>query len=1473
MSCTYIYNNKQYSKERLLRLLIDELPIQDQSESVEFLKKYLNLTDAEINIVQGLIDNRSLGRLQADGSVLLSDRSTLSTAKHEAFHRVWRMYLTPDEREFAIRDFKLKKGWSDLLDPYRKLYKNRSEVELIEEYFADEFEDFTLQPTTFNTTQPLLNFFQRIFNFLKQILGLKPKDINSIYSRILRQEFTGAPKFKNPYAVDQRIIHNTEFSVEQKNEIVSTLTQKFIKTAFDANLNVDDPLAFEAARIKNVLDVARYDLIEEMNTAAETAGVQEIADQANAIYDDLDLYLTDTGNSEIWESVKTRLTHMGFSISEKSNADYDEVLDDDVQKTREFLSSVEIDPYSSISTKIKMVLAAFTTTAPTVNYQFQTPNNPVQEFLNLAVALANTPPSEFMVKLASLQLPYQDDLFKLLETDIHTRNKLISQLSLTLNQFQIFEFGENESAYFFNANQNTAQVKLIRTWTANFVQASTNYQKWVTTVTALNTPQVSTERRLAALGIKIDPRVNVGSLVNTIYTTLTTAINAPNFNLDVSNPFKSLKIDGYVRDLANLQAQYETQTSLMIQVGDKKLYPLNLNTQQTTLLNAITYAQTKFLPEMSIEDRLEILKRYAPFITSAYHYSKVNGQIKIHNKWLAQILEGKSIQLVISYLGQNKRGDQVEFSDLDEPDLLAAHINGALTGVVMSMKHSDRSTFFAYKMEPLYGKAQASSVNALLDGLTSDILNVIQNEVRISKLLKDNNVAIQYITATKQPRGFEELLGARSAEVMNGSAITNSDIRQIRDVVNTKFKEFKEYVFDRNVEKSIHAETLRNFNNDLDLTLAAAFANETANHIYESMTFSGDLRVFKNGNDLFKRLSPQSSTGQLLVDDERTENFIRAEFDRTYEVLDPRTGETTTINTAQTLAPKGLFRAITLKEEEIYGSNLSSPVEVNGVQLTSKLTGKVESKLFMIFEYNFLNDKEIRDSNTDEELIAKIQLYEKKYKSNNENDGQSYMSLPAFKQYQIRLGNWNEGFELIYKIEMSAAKVKSLDELKDLEVEYRGTTFKPFQQSSFLQPVINNRKVKLEPIHTLKTQFAGYTIPQNLLDAGVSDLWFNTVLKTSQHVIVPTHVVGTNLQLMNHTMLSKGIDIIHMGSANKVGGIDPQIAATKNLSKFPLSETLDKVANSGLTFYNDRGEFNASPIEEHLDLFAYYGFWNQQKDQVKIGNKVKDEIKGSTQSLKIIVSNLLSDGVERFEGAAKLINEYKNVVDSIVLSRKNAFLSEIGYTDTFTNVNELKDIILSSTQVQNAPDNVRNSVINFFEDVEQGLESSPMKNKIENVLYALITNNIISFDRSGTSMPIAAQTGYEAFGSRTDFNKGRLKFYDAIFNEEGEIIEVTPAEIIMPLPSYWIKPLMKWAKETYNITNLIDALEALNAKLKTKNALVKGLRIPNQQLSSNDIYRIAAFTLPTFTNYIVVPTETVNKVGEDLRLEVLYKLG
>lgn len=1458
LNCSFKYKDRSYSSEGILRKLTQELPNRNQDDSIKWLKEYLNIDDNEVDIVLGLIDNKSLGRFQRDGSFLLSSLATEATTYHEAFHRVFRMYLSPEQRIEMYKDVKRRPNYKSLIAKYANDYQ--SEESQIEEFLADEFSDYVLNPESFKSND--LTFFQKLIKFLKSIVGIKDNTV--LYDRILSKEFTYTPRY-NPYdSADQVLISGTTFTVEQKQEVIGSFLQRLLSNVLNQGIDITDFLTSKSDNLELMIQATKDQLVDDMEN--------DYPDQALAVLEDLE----SGENSDIWKGVLRMLDMIGITVNQEeslvqeqtkdpevSEDGFEDSMDEESKASREFSVSFETDPKSSMSIKLKLILASLTD-GETTNYKFKKPVSWTKAFNTVATRMAGVPTEEFRNELRALDLNYKTDLINILDKNFQFGNKFISEMSKTINEFYIYKLDKGE-AYLFSANANTRTEKIVRDWKNNLIKNSQQLfgtKNWSEEMQRLiNKGPI---RILNHLGITVDSRVEDLSIADS----MTTAMNRKKYAIDPANPFVSLDIEGYVKQLASKQAEYEEQVDLMARVADKKLYTLGLNTQQTILLNGIAYAQSKFTKDMTDEQKVEILKKYAEFAASEFNLSKINGKIVVNNKWLERILAGEKLKVVIASSMENST-DERTVDELTEPDLMSLHITGALQGLTMSMKHSDRSTFFAYTFgnNPLYGLADASSEQDLLDKLTNDILRVIENEVKVTKFMQDNKVAVQYL-------GTKDLKSGFAGMVSNPENPSATDIAKIGTIVKNKFNEYVDKIKelglvsdDLSKTPGLNKEIITKYGN-VRLALASAFVNETSSHIYESMLFSGDLRAFKNADDLFKRLAPQSSTGQMMVTDDLTHDRIKQELDVDHEIYNPLTGKTEVINAKNTFhGDMGKFRSITLLEREDYKSKLMEPAISNGQPLISKLTGNQESVIFMIYEDNFLKDTQFREANTDKQIEDKIRLYEKKYSTANENDGQSYMSLPAFKQYQMRLGDWTDGFELVYRIEMELAKYSNLNDAKDITITFKGQTFKPFDlsNSNFKERTLGRKTIKLEPIHTLKTQFAGYSVPENL-QADV-DYAFNSVYKTSQHVLLPSAIIGTNLQLMNVSMLTNGLDIIHMGSANKVGGVDPKMAANKYKDLYADRKYINDIAERGLDFYSKEGIFNHEAITENLDITSYLSDWKYLKDQVRIGNKTKKEIKGSTQSLKILLSNLIINGEERFPGAEQLVELYKQVVKESVSNNRDDLFEEIGYVDgEFESLDQLRDVILNSTQVKNSADNVKNSIINFFANPELGLETVPLKNKIEYVLYSLITKNIISFDRSGSSYPQAASTGYEPYGSRVSdaSNDDAVKFYTFEFDENG-VSKVNPAEIIIPLPMDWIKPLMKWAKTN----NLIEAIDKLNKEISIRpdDFQVKGLRIPNQQLSSNDWFQIKKFNLPTMQNYVIVPTEHVIKTGGDFDID------
>jgi len=444
-------------------------------------------------------------------------------------------------------------------------------------------------------------------------------------------------------------------------------------------------------------------------------------------------------------------------------------------------------------------------------------------------------------------------------------------------------------------------------------------------------------------------------------------------------------------------------------------------------------------------------------------------------------------------------------SKLEEPDLMMYHLNGALHGVVPSMKHGDRSTFFAYNFgKALYPKDQTGTVGSSLQILEDNLIEQIELELKFVQDLKNQNLPVQNSQLIKEGAFGKEILGDDYKTALETGKINETKVKLF---VAEQFKAYKDYVeslglldpttstsYD-NEGKSFRETNVKGLDKSLlngwnvDAMLASAFINEVSNHIFELRFFSGSAQIFKSGTDLFKRLVPQSSTGLLAVNSDRVNEHVRQQLNQVHTIYNPRTKQYEEVNTSSKLED-GYFRAVTGEEREDYKSFLLDPaVDESGNQLISKLTGKQESILFMTFEDGFIKDyPDMSIDDLKKIYKPKFELYEKKYSKINENDGQSYMTLPGFKNFMIRQGNWNDGFELVYQTEMKIASLSSKEDIANIEIEFKGVTFKPFEINptefngrkidGWKEKLIGNKVIKTEALHTLKTQFAGYSTPE-----------------------------------------------------------------------------------------------------------------------------------------------------------------------------------------------------------------------------------------------------------------------------------------------------------------------------------------------------------------------------------------------------------
>jgi hypothetical protein len=501
----------------------------------------------------------------------------------------------------------------------------------------------------------------------------------------------------------------------------------------------------------------------------------------------------------------------------------------------------------------------------------------------------------------------------------------------------------------------------------------------------------------------------------------------------------------------------------------------------------------------------------------------------------------------------------------------------------------------------------------------------------------------------------------------------------------------------------------------------------------------------------------------------------------------------------------------------------------------------------------------------------------------------------SWREFEHRNGIWTPEKENTFQLELAALSLQNKNELANLTVYVDSNgrvsaksgenmlAVKPFDMKDVANKLNTNDPLgwynkTFESGNMLKPQYTGpvYSDP---VDKG--DDFIIGGRKTAYGILFPSMILGTNLQKLNSVMISKGVDFAHMSSAAKYGYYDPKLI----MANAGLGDT--DIAKRGLQLYSETGEFNDSMLE-YADMLKSYLDIRYMKNQLSISNKPKANIKNSTQSAKIIISNIMQNGVPRdidpkiaglFNNFTeekkreasplyKLMKDYSDTLNSAINKNLNKLLKELDVARSLNsngyaigNFERLVKILKESAESKNSTVSVLEAIELFSND--KTIELLSNKSKIENILFSIISNRVIRFERPGDAKPQFAVTGLES-GTRS-FNSSALKFYHPVLDEAGKVIRVEPAEIILPLPKKRIAEFLN----RFKTNNIITAIEKYNSLPDDQKFIVKGLRIPNQQMSSNDVFRIKQFNVPTFESYVVVPTEIVTKAGADFDIDKL----
>lgn len=466
----------------------------------------------------------------------------------------------------------------------------------------------------------------------------------------------------------------------------------------------------------------------------------------------------------------------------------------------------------------------------------------------------------------------------------------------------------------------------------------------------------------------------------------------------------------------------------------------------------------------------------------------------------------------------------------------------------------------------------------------------------------------------------------------------------------------------------------------------------------------------------------------------------------------------------------------------------------------------------------------IREGVTDNRMLHfKTEVRLKPYRSIDETDGFSLMSIDEYKELLMRSGDWQD--------EHDAAYLKILKGI----------------------PLKSNEYYLFQP---QKTQYSGPMDMKGMLNADPN--YF--VPNGYKHAIVPllpVVVKGTQMEPLANWMQENQIGMASFASANKFGTI-----GGRNINEF-YTETKDG------KLVVDPSKWDAS-----LKQRTFYEFFSIQ---VENKPKLKESITTPSQKRKILTANIYQYGKATNEELGTLADEYIELQNAIIENeiktlRRRLKVKRDKVTGELVigNKNLLIEMLTDQAKSRDADDNILTAI--KLIDNGMFLDELGSAVSIDNVLMAFVRSRLIKEKRPGESYAQAPVTGFEKDRVKSD---SRLKYY----RKNVLTGNLVPAQVVIPVR----KDMLEYVDKIGGLDVLNKRLKTLHNKLyeireegntaveltEQEETLLKitttiGSRIPTQQLGSMGVFEVVEFLPIEAGNTARVAPEIVAQMGSDM---------
>lgn len=1398
---------------------VDRMGDIEKREFTKFIKDKLpQFTVEEIDHLLTITGTRrAWGKLQ--GSVIsLYKAAEKGTGYHEAFHAVYKYFLTPAQQEAINEEVRNRPGtFVDRVTQGTLNYSDASDQQIVEK-LADEFADFKTGKKT-SVSKKIGDFFRRIINFFRTFLrGYKENKplVDELFNRIEKGAF-------KDYVLPDYLDRSQEFSAVPKLTVAQT--HGYVQ-------DIQARVMFELLREgQDLFDLDLYKRNDIFNTVkSQYQGVIAEMPDGEATF------------NALVEKTKESLATYRISFDENSmvtindenhtKISYDsssEKMKMDVKKSQPFALRLLLG--TLYKTKANVDENGNVIGAPTPDkagsavkgYQLLTPSRTT---ITLLEALSGATSIDDMVDKLSKLVNQDSDYARLLNRlgkknegegiDFNNLSqgqwRMLTALYDSFNKQKPYVKGiiyRDGEVYFRPMDVGSTQAQVFNGWENSIRRNARSgqgvFKGYDKNLRSFNIDQDKFNQYkknakgsvdgqlkfLNDLGINIDRNV---------YNKLSGDDKDRLYNEGVAKIFQYLDDKGGLKTIKARVIGISGPLTVISSIYAKATRP----DAESTFINGDgeqqqTYVQPNYVSHFenvfNSVQTLDELKKAMPQLNDVY---TTNSEV-LKPGGIFFDAEGNrtDAKLRIGYLNASESNTRNKvLKDTDYPERLDTQLNSILSGTYYISVPADGSTewtitfpsFIDYK--ELLAPQSTTKIN-------DKMYAYLQDEIALAK---DERGYLDNVgNKEKELRFFKDILSSRNVERINRVIADEITLDSIdRESLNEDFQNYIDGEIKKLGSTLVENESLFRTEND-----RWGMTSLLDSYVEDNISKSSSQKVELTG-DQVNNILRQMIVNDFVANTELHKILFGDPYNfKTEKALD----ETKRIKSFLSPAQPSLV-------SEYYNNKFAKEWAYTGT----------------ITDYSPRN---IIRSSTIKDVIISSSL--PGYDKVNEADSQALHTIQLERDIQNRHFKWDKKGERWMQWQLAYTRVKLADKgvnIGDYTPEQRAVDTKiisnpePEYKVSVKKPIVRGPK-------------AGSDIIDNVLDKFSSaPIWYKAV-------------EGTNLENLYVKMLKEGRDYVILESGRKLG------------------------AEGVHSLYNDDGSFNTLPFNNKVDVG-----WENYAIQVENNYDESGRQTRGTQITKLFSLDFFEDGKPNdYEGtqeewnslssAEKELasemefrkNENNDLLNALTVDGYDRVLDKLGLIEKegayeITDRKKLYKTLRDEAFKRDMPDNLRD----VFRLDEKGepiipFEASSEYTKIQKMLYSIADRNILSPTHNGGQKTQMSVLGWESKNSKRTFKGSEtLNFY----SKENPYTEIL-------LPNWFRKKMDPKDQRTDE-----ELLKALNSSAEGKKILEGiGFRIPTQAANQIEAFRVKGFLDAAYGDTVVVPSEITTKAGSDFDIDKL----